>query len=112
MPPMPRVLAAGTVAAPDRRPTPEYRMAELARTFPSARPAADVHLWSARTLDFWAAEQPRMSQERVTAQLLLAVWDPNYSWRCGQFGLTDAMRVWDEPHRLPPLGQRCLATLT
>ena len=85
--------------AADERPTPERRMAEFARTFASTKKASGVSLWSANTLDRWAAETALSHGERVTAQFLLAVWDPSHSWRCGRFDLMEALGVWDETHR-------------
>lgn len=52
-------------------------------------------MWDADLLEAWAAETPLSSGETLTTQFLLAVWDPNYSWRCGRFNLMTALRVWD-----------------
>lgn len=82
------------------RPTIEEKMARFAQGFPSTAKAPGVGLWNAKTLDRWAAETPSSHGGLVTARFLLAVWDPNYAWRCGRFEVMEALRVWDSPHRL------------
>ena len=77
----------------------EARMAALARTFPSTAKADGVRLWDANTFDRWVAESPVSHGELLTAQFLLAVWDPAQDWRCGRFDLMDALRIWDDRHR-------------
>ncbi len=73
-------------------------MAAFAQTFPSMAAAPGVPLWDADTLDRWAAETPLSHGERVTAQFLLAVWNPGHTWLCGHFDVMDALRIWDEQH--------------
>ena len=79
--------------------TPEGKMAELSRSFPSRAKASGIHVWHANTLDRWASETPLSLGELVTARFLLAVWDPYHPWACGRFDVMEAIRVWDEPHR-------------
>ena len=83
--------------------TPENQLAELARTFPSMDrcPAIMQRLppFDANMLDGWAASGGPSHGERVTAQFLLAVWDPDQEWKSGRFNLMEALRVWDERHR-------------
>jgi hypothetical protein len=55
--------------------------------------------WDADRLDEWAASPIPSHGERVTAQFLLAVWNPDHPWICGKFELMDAIRVWDDAHR-------------
>jgi hypothetical protein len=78
--------------------TLEASMSAFASSFHSLGNAPGVKLWDANTLDRWAAETPLSHGERVTAQFLLAVWDPNHSWACGKFDLMEALRIWDNDH--------------
>ena len=79
----------------------EERMTAFALSFPSTAKASGVKLWDANLFDRWAAETPVSPGELVTAQFLLAVWDPNNLWRCGRFDLMKALRLWDERHTVP-----------
>jgi hypothetical protein len=60
--------------------------------------AAGVKPWDANALDRWAADTPVSHGELVTAQFLLAVWDPVSAWQDGRFDLMEAVRVWDDRH--------------
>lgn len=42
-----------------------------------------------------------MDDERVTAQFLLAVWDPSATWQAGRFDLMEALNQWPPSHRGP-----------
>jgi hypothetical protein len=75
------------------------QMTAFARTFPCLRESPGTQLWDALVFDGWAAESPLSHGELVTAQFILAVWDPAGTWRCGRFDLMEALGVWDEPHR-------------
>lgn len=77
----------------------EQRMAALAQSFPSMAKALSGKLWNSIALDQWASEVPISHGELVTVRFLLAVWDPDFSWRSGHFELMKALRVWDEAHR-------------
>src|SRR5579862_4008540 len=83
--------------------TAEKRIAQLASTFASMRGRAGIMEgippWNAEAVDSWAASSAPSHGQRVTAQFLLAVWDPAAQWNCGQFDLMEALRVWDQPHR-------------
>jgi hypothetical protein len=70
------------------------KMTALAQTFPTIAKASGVEPWNAVELETWGSG-PRSHGERVTTQLLLAVWDPSTEWKCGRFDLMDALRVWD-----------------
>ena len=74
------------------------KMASFARTFPSMAKAG-TDPWDAYALDRRMAESPVSHGELLTAQFLLAVWDPATAWRCGRFELMEALRVWDDRHR-------------
>lgn len=76
----------------------EAKMSALAATFHCLRNASGVKLWDANTLDKWAAETPLSHGERVTAQFVLSVWEPNHAWRCGKFDMMEALRIWDADH--------------
>lgn len=99
------IAGGNTERAPRRLVTAEHltleeKMTAFAGTFPSVANAPGARLWDATALDRWAAETPVSHGELVTARFLLAVWDPEYAWRCGRFDLMEALRVWDEPHRV------------
>src|SRR4051812_22080942 len=74
------------------------KMTTLVRGFPCLRRAVGVSSWEALELDRWAAG-PVSTGERITAQFLLAVWDPSNEWTCGRFDVMEALRVWDLKHR-------------
>jgi hypothetical protein len=78
--------------------TLEARMTAFALSFHSLRNAPGVKLWDADTLDRWAADTALSHGERVTAQFVLHVRDPDHAWRCGKFDLMEALRVWDNDH--------------
>ena len=78
--------------------SPGHRMKKLARTFPSlCRVFDDLHPWDADKLERWARKASH--GEQVSAQFILAVWDPSHEWQCGRFDAMEALRVWDEEHR-------------
>lgn len=77
----------------------ELKMAALARSFPCIAKAPAVKLWDANGLDQWASEVPIFHGELVTVRFLLAVWDPDFYWRCARFDLMETLRAWDEAHR-------------
>ncbi|RUL84024.1 hypothetical protein [Tautonia sociabilis] len=78
--------------------TPEERIAELARTFPSSLVGAPgIKPWEPRNLDSWAASVVS-SGERQAACFILAVWDSGSAWDCGHFDLMKALSTWDEAH--------------
>jgi len=64
--------------------TPEARMGHLAVTFPSMRGRAGVMgsipPWDAEFIDSWAFSGGPSHGERVTAQFLLMVWNPDHPW--------------------------------
>ena len=78
------------------------QMARLAGTFPCMKGKAGVleriPAWDANRIDSWAASGGARHGQRVTAQFLLSVWNPEETWKCGVFNLMEALRVWDEPH--------------
>lgn len=76
------------------------RMSDLARSFPCLREAPGVEPFDAKALDRWAAG-PVSHGERVSAQFLLAVWDPSNGWTCGRFDLMEALNLWPPSHRGP-----------
>lgn len=78
----------------------EAKMTAFALRFPCVGNAPGVRLWDANALDRWASEAPIAAGEFVTAQFLLAVWDPNHTWASGSFDVMAALRVWDERHRI------------
>jgi hypothetical protein len=84
----------------DRHGNPGHKIIELARTFPSLKRVLDeLKPFDAPAFDR-RASGGLSHGERVTAQFLLAVWDPDYDdWQCGRFDVMEALRVWDEPHR-------------
>ncbi len=84
--------------ATDDTPAQATKMAVFARTFPCLTKAAGVKPWDANTLDQWALDALVSHGELVTAQFLLAVWDPANTWRCGRFDVMEALRVWDTAH--------------
>jgi hypothetical protein len=59
----------------------------------------DLKPFDADTFDRWLSGAALSHGERVTAQLILAVWDPNYDWQSGRFDVMEALRIWDKPHR-------------
>ncbi len=73
------------------------RMTAFALTFPSMQHALGVKPWDALELDRWGSGS-RSHGERVTAQLLLSVWDSSTEWTCGRFNLMEALRIWDAEH--------------
>jgi hypothetical protein len=73
------------------------RMTAFAQTFPSMRYASGIEPWDALQLDAWG-NGLRSHGERVTAQFLLAVWDPSTDWKRGRFDLMEALRIWDAQH--------------
>ena len=81
--------------------TPEDKIFALLLTFPSLRWRAALELskWNALRFDTWAADSGLSHGERVTAQFVLAVWDPNHDWRCGRFSVMEALRLWDDGNR-------------
>ena len=83
----------------DHRTRPEDRIRTLAHSLPSLRSAPGLAEWQAITLDAWAASGSPSHGERCSARFLLAVWNPEETWRSGRFDLMEALRVWDEPHR-------------
>jgi hypothetical protein len=79
--------------------SPERQIRRLAYSFPSVRTFYDgVRPWDAIELDEWAASPIPSHGARVTAQFILAVWDPNHEWKSGRFDLMEALRVWDAEH--------------
>ena len=76
------------------------RMTELARSFPCLRNAWGVSPFQPEELNRWAASGLSHG-ERVTAQFILAVWDPSTDWEAGRFDLMEALHVWPETHRVP-----------
>ena len=79
--------------------SPGHRIRRLAYSFPSLRTYyGGVKPWNASELDEWAAG-PASHGEKVTARLLLAIWDPNHTWTAGRFDVMEALRVWDDEHR-------------
>lgn len=79
------------------------RMTRLARTFPCMRRKSgvmeDLTWWNAETVDAWAASGGASHGERITAQFLLAVWNPDGDWESGKFDLMEALPLWDDGHR-------------
>ena len=59
----------------------------------------ELRPWDANRFDARAAESGLSHSERVTAQFLLAIWNPNAEWRSGRFDLMEALRIWDFEHR-------------
>jgi hypothetical protein len=53
--------------------------------------------WNALAFDDWAVSGISYG-ERIAAQFLLAVWDPNEEWKCGKFDVMTALRKWDDDH--------------
>lgn len=82
--------------------TIETRMATFALTFPCMKGKPGVKdalpAWDAEAVDQWAAGGVASHGERVTAQFLLAVWNPDHPWKAEKFDLMEALRVWDERH--------------
>jgi hypothetical protein len=77
---------------------PEQLILRLARSFPSMRALYDGNRpWDAIKLDEWAAGSPSHG-EIVTAQFLLAVWNPDHEWKSGRFDLMEALSIWDSSH--------------
>jgi hypothetical protein len=72
---------------------------ELALCFPSLQGAAGVQPWDPNQLDAWACDGASHAQ-RVTIQLLLAVWNLETTWDCGRFDLMEGLALWDLPHRV------------
>jgi hypothetical protein len=75
-------------------------MTKLARGFPCLKNAPGVDPFVPEALSRWAAG-PTSHGERITAQFLLAVWDPSYEWGAGKFDLMEALRIWPPSHREP-----------
>lgn len=75
------------------------KMTAFVRTFPCLRKASGTELWDAVMFDRWAAATPLSHGQAVTAQFVLALWDPDRPWQSGRFDLMEALRVWDEQHR-------------
>lgn len=73
------------------------RMTELAATFPCLSGAPGVLPFEPEELNRWAAG-PASHGERVTAQFILAVWDPSTTWEAGRFDVMEALRVWPPSH--------------
>lgn len=61
--------------------------------------APGIRPWEALRLDGWAATRQPSHGEVVTAQFVLAVWNPDEVWKCGRFDLMEALAVWDLAHR-------------
>lgn len=82
--------------------TPATKMFNLAKTFPSMKGQAaigqELPPWDANFVDSWAASEAPSSGQRVTAQFLLAVWDPKQEWKSGRFDIMNALKIWDEKH--------------
>jgi len=78
---------------------PSIRVRMLAQNLPGLWKARGISPWDAVALDDWAAGGDPSHGERCAAQFLLAVWNPDESWKSGQFDLMDALRVWDAQHR-------------
>lgn len=77
----------------------KQNMAALARSFPCIAKYPAAKLWDSNALDKWAFDTPISHGELVTVRFLLAIWDPDFFWRCGRFDFMDAFGVWDEQHR-------------
>lgn len=75
------------------------KMEDLALNFHALRDKAGTSPWNADVVDRWAASGGPSHGERVTAQFLLAVWNPNHEWTSGRFDVMEALRIWDERHR-------------
>jgi len=78
---------------------PEIRMLLLAQTFPALWNTPGINPWNALVVDEWASSGSATHGELCAARFVLAVWDVNQDWRCGQFDLMNALRIWDEWHR-------------
>jgi len=78
--------------------TLEAKMSNFACSFHLLQSAVEGKPWDADALDCWAAETPLSHGEQVTARFVLAVWNPNHSWKCGKFDLMEALRIWDAEH--------------
>jgi hypothetical protein len=80
------------------------RIEKLAAAFPSLRPAPGASPWDPLRLDAWAATSDPSDGERISAQFILAVWNPDEEWRSGRFDLMEAFAGWDQRHHAAFLG--------
>jgi hypothetical protein len=70
-------------------------MSTLAQTFPCLRNAPGIDPWDVNKLDEWASTPWPSHVEKCAAQFVLAVWNPDFKWKCGKFDIMEAMKVWD-----------------
>src|SRR4051794_22400017 len=74
------------------------RVSQLARSFPALRGAPGVDPWDAVALNLWTCKGVSHG-EKLSAQLILTVWNQYEAWECGKFEVMEALQVWDDRHR-------------
>ena len=86
--------------APVRPISRSQRLSALARSFPSLREADGVAPFEPRVLEKWACASATNDYARHAACLVLHLYNARTPWKIGRFDVLQAMRAWDDDHRL------------
>jgi hypothetical protein len=82
--------------------TDEDRYARLVRSFHTLLPSPFTDVNDLRELDAWAFDQDPDGVDGVkdAAAFVLNCWATDVKWKCGQFDMFHAYRVWDDTQRM------------